>query len=447
MVSTVVSRQKLTKSPRAGMMSPKAGHYIDPCGRVGRMVPPPPSCPPPPGIAHLKKESSRYGPLSPLSPHSPDGMRGTQLRKLREQLKPLNKKLVSPGTPKMGTPKKPITSPTSVRSPVCSPPAVGTSYGTPTSSPVTSTTPGQTDWRAVEAFTFGDPPSPTSRSDICLNAPPLGRPVRTPKEVNPSPEAVMKRFLRLVDRIIRVAPEKEKADLLPHLSVSDVIKQVVRRMNEFTDTGAARAVNDYRPVYSAYQRLIVEVFTNKALAREVRASAMVDLIGSIFDTLLAPEYCKPWVSVQEILGLKKVVLRGANPAASFTGLLLMMRQQCAHAGDEKALQMCIQELMPISQKAARLYASDIQILLKETYRFCDSHSSHWSAMCSKWTLGDDPLQPSPLGAIFQIIKIFYTTVGHTVLTQTLQGLGISSTSNLGMVVAQLASDSGRYSTS
>eukprot|EP00659_Diplonema_papillatum_P013071 gene13071-20161_t len=315
----------------------------------------------------------------------------------------------------------------------------------PTTSPVTSCAPGQTDWGTLSSFSFGAPPSPRSSVAIATNAPRLGVPVRSPEDES-TDEEVMNRFVCMANRIAKVTPAKQADDILPHVSASDVVRQIVRRVNGFTDTGAARRVESYRTVYSSFERAICTIFKSP-VGKLVRASALVDLMGCLFDMLLAPEYCKPWVSVAELQELKRTIVAGCDSSAAFAALVLMLRQQCAQVHnvqsvDQTAVSICIKELLPVATQAAREHAADIHIVLKELYRFTDSHDSHWAAMKRLYSLSDDPLYPapSPLGAVSRIVSTLHNIVGHQSLMQAIAELNLPQQCRLELLVEKAALD-------
>ncbi|KAJ9454263.1 hypothetical protein DIPPA_34386 [Diplonema papillatum] len=458
-----------------------AGHGFSKAGRSYGIPAPsstPTRTPPPPAPQTARTHHSSRGgyssncPLSPLSPHSPQD-REKHMRRQREidshhhqqqqqqqqqqlqqqQLQQASRQHVPTRAQQTSVSAKK----TAIVPPPCLPPPCLPPYAEgkpaagyplqdePTTSPVTSCAPGQTDWGTLSSFSFGAPPSPRSSVAIATNAPRLGVPVRSPEDES-TDEEVMNRFVCMANRIAKVTPAKQADDILPHVSASDVVRQIVRRVNGFTDTGAARRVESYRTVYSSFERAICTIFKSP-VGKLVRASALVDLMGCLFDMLLAPEYCKPWVSVAELQELKRTIVAGCDSSAAFAALVLMLRQQCAQVHnvqsvDQTAVSICIKELLPVATQAAREHAADIHIVLKELYRFTDSHDSHWAAMKRLYSLSDDPLYPapSPLGAVSRIVSTLHNIVGHQSLMQAIAELNLPQQCRLELLVEKAALD-------
>eukprot|EP00754_Rhynchopus_humris_P037891 Rhum_TRINITY_DN2056_c0_g1::Rhum_TRINITY_DN2056_c0_g1_i1::g.5670::m.5670 len=298
----------------------------------------------------------------------------------------------------------------------------------------------QTAAECMQCFAFGDPPSPTSARAM-QEAPPVGKPSR-PAPRTDHPEEAMARFAGLAARLSTIVASKEPgADLLPHLSASEVVKQLVRRMNGFTDSGSAREAADYRGVYAVFQRLVDVIF--KKMGGTIRSSALVDLLGCVFDMQLAHDYCKAWVSLRELRHVADVVRSSADPAALFSALLLMIRQQCAQINpatgggvDKTALSLCIGELLSATKVAAKQNARDPAGLLKDLYRFTDAHDSHWSVMKRFYSLADDPEAPSPLGAVYFVVVHIVAYAGLAEVRAALGRLEVPQGSRLGQIVDQ-----------
>ena len=293
------------------------------------------------------------------------------------------------------------------------------------------------------AFSFGDPPSPTSSQAIRSFGPPLGKQVKpTTQDREEAPESIMKRFTTLVNELAVVTEKKQPgSDLLPHLSASEIVKQLVRRINGFTDSGGAKQVEDYRPVFASFMRLLEVLFTR--MGKTVRSSALVDLLGCLFDMLLAFDYCRSWVSRCEIRTLMESIKEKADVNNVFSSLLLMVRQQCSQISpstgeglDKDALGLCIAEMLPVAKTAAKRGSKDIAALLKEVYRFTDSHDSHWSAMKLKYSLSDPPHNPSPLGMVYYVVVHIVAYAGMTEVKRSLVSLDVPANSRLHSVIEQ-----------
>ena len=310
----------------------------------------------------------------------------------------------------------------------------------PPTPPAAASAAPQTAAERMQCFAFGDPPSPTSARAM-QEAPPVGKPSR-PAGRTDHPEEAMARFAGLAARLSTIVASKEPgADLLPHLSASEVVKQLVRRMNGFTDSGSAREAADYRGVYAVFQRLVDVIF--QKMGGTIRSSALVDLLGCLFDMQLAHDYCKAWVSLRELRNVADVVRTSADPAALFSALLLMIRQQCAQINpatggglDKTALSLCIGELLAATKVAAKQNARDPAGLLKDLYRFTDAHDSHWSVMKRFYSLADDPEAPSPLGAIYFVVVHIVAYAGLAEVRASLGRLEVPQGSRLGQIVDQ-----------
>eukprot|EP01060_Flectonema_neradi_P025084 TRINITY_DN3391_c0_g1_i1.p1 TRINITY_DN3391_c0_g1~~TRINITY_DN3391_c0_g1_i1.p1 ORF type:complete len:440 (+),score=73.65 TRINITY_DN3391_c0_g1_i1:53-1372(+) len=360
-------------------------------------------------------------PLSPMSPYSP-GTEKYQRKQLLTDVSPIP----PPRMPTVATAKLPQympPAPVSASQPVVSEPTHVHQR------PRTMTT-----YQAMEAFSFGEPPSP--RSKIAeKSAPPVGQPIHTPK-VKESSEDVISRFLNMMRTLVNTA-SRSQTELLPHLSPTEIVKSLVRRVNEFTDSGAARGTPNYKIVFDTFVQLLSIIFTTR-LGKDVRASALVELLGSIFDMKLAPDYCSHWVSGSELKNLNNLIIRGADPLAGFSALLLMLRQQCCLPSiDKEAIRLCINDLIPMSSAAARQTVSDPTLMLKELYRFTDAHETHWASMSSRYSLSDHPDTPSPLGTLSYVIKTLLDIQKGSRVRHGLREVGIPETARLYLLVDKI----------
>ena len=371
----------------------------------------------------VKSPPMPCSPLSPLSPYSP----GTE-KYQRKQLPTTSVMPIAP--PRM---------PTLAQSAQNLQANYGSPVPVPANVPLAVPTsryqkPVMTTYEAMEAFTFGEPSSPRSRMAE-KSGPPVGQPVHTPK-LKESNEEVISRFLNLMKTLLLTA-SRSQTELLPHLSPTEIVKSLVRRVNGFTDSGAARSTPSYKIVFDTLVQLLNTIFTTK-LGKDVRASALVELLGSVFDMKLAPDYCEPWVSVSELKELNNTIIRGSDPLAGFSALLLMLRQQCCLPSiDKEAIRLCISDLIPMSVAAARQTISDPTLMLKELYRFTDAHETHWASMASRYSLSDHPEKPSPLGTLSYIIKGLVEIQHGSRLRQSMHEVGIPETARLYMLVDKI----------
>eukprot|EP01062_Namystynia_karyoxenos_P067982 TRINITY_DN6213_c0_g1_i1.p1 TRINITY_DN6213_c0_g1~~TRINITY_DN6213_c0_g1_i1.p1 ORF type:complete len:703 (+),score=146.15 TRINITY_DN6213_c0_g1_i1:149-2257(+) len=270
-------------------------------------------------------------------------------------------------------------------------------------------TPGRFEWEAMEAFEFGEPPSPTSRVRISSCAPALGTVMRAPKDpADQLTERVLPRFRELVTQLIKLTGDSHASrhgDLLPHLSISEVVRQVVKRINWFSDTGAARTP-DFRPVWQGFCSLMGTIFGGGRFGRDVKQGALTDLLGCVFDVELMPDAVP--VAAADVARTRSAVLGHSEPTACICSLLSMLRHQhteSAHLNDTRSVGMVVSALLQCCRRAGEV--GDPTQLVKEMQRFCDypdpvTGIDLWTRLCNDgYSLGDPPLgpRPSPLGAL------------------------------------------------
>eukprot|EP00756_Hemistasia_phaeocysticola_P062307 Hpha_TRINITY_DN5737_c0_g1::TRINITY_DN5737_c0_g1_i1::g.147479::m.147479 len=293
--------------------------------------------------------------------------------------------------------------------------------------------PGRFEWAVMDAFQFGDPPSPSSQARTTKSPPPLGTVMRAPKDpTDQNTEKVLPRFHALIVQLVRLTGDTDpsrRGDLLPHLSVSDVVRQVVKRLNWFSDTGAAKQ-STFKPVWSCFCDLIRNVFCGR-LGKDVRQTALTDLLGCVFDIELMPEVVP--VDLGE-LGLVRDRIYGYSCAtACVSALLSMMRHQhteSAHLNDSRSVGVVVTGIVALARRVGDARDGDPFPVLKELQRFCDypdpTHGVDLFTRLSRegFCVSDSPAgpRPSPLGAARALAAAVQETWGKEVVAAAIASL-------------------------
>eukprot|EP01065_Artemidia_motanka_P023920 TRINITY_DN28574_c0_g1_i1.p1 TRINITY_DN28574_c0_g1~~TRINITY_DN28574_c0_g1_i1.p1 ORF type:complete len:595 (+),score=206.97 TRINITY_DN28574_c0_g1_i1:75-1787(+) len=271
-------------------------------------------------------------------------------------------------------------------------------------------TPGRMEWAAMDAFEFGEPASPTCQMRISQCAPKLGTAMRAPKDPRDQvTEHVMPRFIALVTQLTRLtgdADASRRGDLLPHLSVSDVVRQVVKRVNWFSDTGAAKTGTFKHGAWPKFCELMSTIFGGR-LGRDVRQNALTDVLGCVFDVELMPDVVP--VPAPEVTAVRDSIYAHSCPTACISALLSMMRHQhteSAHLNDENSVGMVVQGIERLCRRVSDFRDGDPTAVIREIQKFCEYPDQNgvdlWTRLeKSGFSAADPPrgARPSPLGCV------------------------------------------------
>lgn len=276
--------------------------------------------------------------------------------------------------------------------------------------------PGKAEWIAMETFTFAEPPSPTSRANAAT-APPVGTATRAPRDpANEVPRAILSRFGSLVKNMVKLAAdasEQRRGDLLPCLPISDVVKQIARRVNFFSDSGAARDAQ-FQEVWQDIIKVLCGIFGPR-LGRGVRQSAITDILGCIYDVELMHDAVP--VPVEGVRQVTNAVYQYCDPPAAMAALCSVLRHQhteSAHLNDARSVGMVVDGIQRVSRRAGEIPQRDCVPMLYEIQKFCSGGDGHDTSLYESLvkrgvSLTDEPMtslpvtgrgpMPSPLAAM------------------------------------------------
>lgn len=166
------------------------------------------------------------------------------------------------------------------------------------------------------------------------------------------------------------AAAERRGDLLPCLPLHEGVKQIARRINFLSDSGAGKST-EFLDLWPDIAKVLTTIFGPR-LGRGVRQSGLTDILGCLYDVeIMRNQMPVPLDSIHEVVA---AVYKYCDPPAAFSALVSMLRYQhtnSAHMNDEKSVGMVVDGIIRVSKRANEMPQRDCAPMLYEIQRWCN----------------------------------------------------------------------------